>query len=86
MEKVELDNYYLTDKINIILRQTDYTIEEATAKLKEKNNNYIEVIKDYLGITEKKALPSQKSLNQQIFTHLRGELDHCMREYNERKK
>jgi RNA binding exosome subunit len=71
-------------EVDIILRQTDYTIEVAREKLKQHDGNHINVIKDYLGVNKTKPLLT-KSLNQQIYSHLRSELDSCMREYNERK-
>ena len=34
--------------INLVMRQTDYTEEQVKEKLVEWNNNYINVIKEYL--------------------------------------
>ena len=45
----------IDEKIQKILRQTDYTEDTAFMKLKEYNYDEIAVIKAYLGITEKKA-------------------------------
>ena len=47
---VETDQ--IEEKIQIILRQTDYTEETAIMKLKEYNYDQIAVIKSYLGISE----------------------------------
>lgn len=73
----------VNEKVQIVIRQTDYTVEQATQKLKEHNFNEISVIKAYLGIVEKKPI-QQKSLNQEIYTQLRYRLDSNMRNYNER--
>jgi hypothetical protein len=73
----------IDEKIQIILRQTDYNEDIAREKLKEHNFNEINVIKSYLGITEKKALPV-KSVNQEIYRQLRSRLDTNMRDYNSR--
>ena len=39
------------------------------------------MIKDYLGITEKKA-PPLKSLNQEIYSQLRSKLNDSIKTYN----
>ena len=59
------------EKIQIILRQTNYTEEEATQKLQENNYDHIQVIKNYLGVTEKKA-PVLKTKNQEIYRQIRN--------------
>jgi len=73
----------IPEKIQIILRQTNYTHEEANEKLKEYSFNEIAVIKAYLGIVDKKKI-MQKTLNQEIYTQLRYRLDTNMRDYNTR--
>ena len=75
----------ITNKVQIILRQTDYSEEVAREKLKESNFDHILVIKSFLGITEKKA-PQIKSKNQEIYKQLRYKLDSSMREFNIRKE
>jgi hypothetical protein len=73
----------IDDKIQKILRQTDYTEEETREKLKKFNFNEISVIKAYFGINEKK--PKQvNSINQEIYRQLRYKLDSNMRDYNQR--
>ena len=44
----------IDDKIQKIMRQTDYSEDLAREKLKEFHFNEIDVIKSYLGISEKK--------------------------------
>ncbi len=78
---VETDQ--IEGKIQVILRQTDYTNEIARLKLQEFNYNEIDVIKDYFGITEKKE-PPIKSINQAIYKQLRTHLDSAMSNYRER--
>jgi len=78
---VETDQ--IEEKVQKILRQTDYTEEVAREKLKEHGYDEIGAIRSYLGITEKKA-PQPKSVNQEIFRQLRHKLDSNMREYNAR--
>ena len=61
------------EKIQIIILQTDYTEEEARTKLREFGQDYMKVIRFYLGITEKKA-PPIKSVNQEIYKQIRDRL------------
>jgi hypothetical protein len=68
----------------IILRQTDYTKDEAREKLQEYNYDHLKVIRDYLGVTEKKELSKTKSINQEIYTQLRHKLDNDMQNYQKR--
>lgn len=79
---VETDQ--IDSKIQIILRQTDYTANEAREKLQQFEYNEIAVIKDYFGITEKKAPIQIKSVNQAIYKQLRTHLDGAMKNYRER--
>ena len=79
------NNNEIQEKVQMILRQTDYSEEEASNKLKDHNYNHIQVIKSYLGITEKKA-PPIKTVNQEIYKQIRYRLDSTMREYNLRKE
>lgn len=69
--------------IDIILRQTNYSKEEAREKLEEYNNDYVAVIKAYLGV--KKDPSSITSVNQEIYKQLRFKLDSAMRDYTLRK-
>ena len=49
----------------MVMRQTEYTYEEAKQKLQENNNNYLQVIQQYLGKTVTKKEP--KTVNQKIY-------------------
>lgn len=79
------NNNEIQEKVEMILRQTNYTEEQAKNKLKEFNYDHIQVVKSYLGITEKKA-PPVKTVNQEIYKQIRYQLDLTMREYNLRKE
>jgi len=74
------DNY--DDKIKIIMSQTIYDYDESLLKLKQHNFNHINVIKDYMGITEKKAPTRILSVNQEIYKQIRKQLD--ISEYNKK--
>jgi hypothetical protein len=71
-------------KIQIILRQTDYNIEQARTKLADYNYDETSVIKAYLGIDNKKSSEKIKSINQEIYKQLRYKLDSNMRDYLQR--
>jgi len=73
----------IDDKIQKVMRQTDYNEHTAREKLSENGFDEIATIKAYLGITEKKA-PAMKSVNQEIYKQLRYKLDGSMRDYKER--
>ena len=79
-----MENLDLDEKINIILRQTNYTHEEANDKLKENNNDHILVIKKYIGINDKKITTTCKSnsLNQEIYKQLREKMNAGIKDYN----
>lgn len=79
----------IDEKIQMVLRQTDYTADQAKEKLEAFNYNEINVIKDYMGIDMKKQESNNKqssSINQQIYKQIRTKLDGSMREYREKKK
>jgi hypothetical protein len=78
-----IENDQIEDKIKIILGQTDYTEEVIREKLKAHNYDHLAVIRNYFGITEKKA-PPIKSVNQEIYRQLRYRLDNNMRNYQQR--
>jgi hypothetical protein len=68
-----------------VLAQTDYTEEVAKAKLQEFNYDLMRVLKDYMGIPDKKnEVPKIKSINQEIYKQIRHTLDSSMRIYREK--
>ena len=83
MEKT--DTLKEDELVQMVLRQTNYTENEAKDKLKEFNNDAILVIKSYFGITEKKAPEKVRSVNQEIYKQFRVKLDSSMKEYRDSK-
>jgi hypothetical protein len=83
MEKT--DTLKEDELVQMVLRQTNYTENEAKDKLKEFNNDVILVIKSYFGITEKKAPEKVRSVNQEIYKQFRLKLDSSMKEYRDSK-
>lgn len=63
--------------LQIILRQTDYSIEDAKAKLVENNNDYMKVIRCYLkqGVPDATLAIKPLSMNQQIYKEIRSFMD-----------
>ena len=64
----------------MICRQTDYTMEDATNKLKSTNYNYISVLNEYYGI--KKKPEEELTANQTIYKQIRTMMDEAA--YNQR--
>ena len=74
----------LNKHVKSVMSQTNYTEEQAIEKLKLFNCDYMRVIKDYMGIPEKKKERNVKSVNQEIFRQVRTKLDNTMKEYREK--
>lgn len=73
----------IEDRVQKIMRQTDYSAEMAREKLIEHNFDEISTIKAYLGISDKKT-SHIKSVNQEIYKQLRTKLDANMSDYQRR--
>lgn len=62
--KENIISYYMEfvsiENVDMVMRQTNYTKEKAEQKLSEHNNVTINVIKEYLNITEKKETEEKK--------------------------
>ena len=73
----ELPYFESNEKRAMVMRHTNYTIEEAIEYLKKYNNNEINVIKNYLGDTHTPPIHQLKivSLNQEIYKQIRSKLN-----------
>jgi len=72
-----------TDKINIILRQTNYSEVEIREKLTEFGGDEVKVIKNYLGISTANFPTSiTRSPNQEIYRQIRHKMDMSIRDFN----
>jgi hypothetical protein len=67
--------------INIIMRQTTYSREEAVAKLETHNNDMFKVLRDFMRIPEKNPVPTG-SLNQTIYKEIRNTLGSVPIDFN----
>jgi len=73
--------------LEMIMRQTNYTKEEALKKLKFWNYNFIYVMKEYLNPNFlKKKEKSKKSLNQRLMKEIRHFCENGQKTYDLRKK
>ena len=74
--------------INLVMRQTDYTEEKAIDRLKKWNNNYINVIKEYLNpdFDQPREKSKPKTLNQQMMGEIRQFMDDVYVKFENRKK
>ena len=72
-----MDQSESNTNIEIIMRQTDYSYEEAKNKLQLHNNNITEVIRLYLKpeTSDTPEIKPQLSMNQQIYKEIRSLMD-----------
>ena len=74
--------------IDLIMRQTNYDEEKATIKLVEWDNNYLNVIKEYMNpdFQKKKKEEKKGSKNQMIYGEIRNFMDDVNRQALWRKR
>ena len=82
MENTDQEKY--EKYVKHIMSQTNYNEEFAREKLKEFNNDFMKVLKDYMGIPEKKENSQIKSVNQEIYKQIRYSLDQTMKDYRDK--
>ena len=74
--------------IKLVMNQTNYSEEETKDKLKEWNNNYINVIKEYLNPDFNKPKEKEEeniSLNQKMMKGYRDFMDDVYNKFHKRK-
>lgn len=76
------NNEDIANNISKVMSQTNYNEEQAKKKLIMFDNDYLKVIRDYMGIPEKKE-QKVKSVNQEIFRQIRKSLDSSMKTYRD---
>ena len=77
----EIDDVRIKEMCEIVSRQTDYSLDEIKDKLIEYNYQYIDVIKEYMGIEKEKPYVIA-SINQEIYKQIRHRLDAATKDYN----
>lgn len=77
------------EQIVSIMRQTNYTREETENKLLEHDNNMIHVIREFMGLplynNTSKNTRTKASLQQEMFTQIRKQLDLSIRDFNQKQ-
>lgn len=75
--------------VELVMRQTNYTQEEAIEKLEEHKYNYLSVIKLYMNPENKqssKPANTNKTKNQMIYGEIRNFMDDVNKQYLYRKR
>lgn len=71
----------LHEMIEMVVRQTDYSYEQAKEKLIEMKWDYKNVILDYMCPDKKDNTKKAKTLNQEIFSQIRKQMDAASENY-----
>ena len=74
----------LSDKIDIVMRQTNYTDTEAHEQLELYHFYPVLVIRKFLGISDAPKIVKPVSLNQETYKQIRLQLDSGIREFKQR--
>ena len=75
----------MTEKyVKDIMTQTNYSEEVAREKLALFNNDFMKVLKDYMGIQDNQKPNQIKSVNQEIYKQIRHNLDKSMKDYRDK--
>ena len=80
---------HLNNLKDIVMRQTDYSEEQALEKLKEHNNDIMTIVREFMGIstkTTKDTKNNNTSVNQQIYGEIRNLMDTAAASYKARKE
>jgi len=68
-------------KINMVVSQTSYTVDEAKELLEITNGDYVKIVMDYLkkdkGVDEP-VVSKKQSINQCIYKHIRDKMNENM--------
>ena len=75
----------MQEKIDCIQRQTDYSEIQVREKLIEKNMDHIAIIKEFMGVPEKKP-EVVKSIQQTIYSQLRKKMNDSVKDFNRREE
>lgn len=72
--------------VQVVCRQTDYDEEKAKDKLVEHALDLQAVVREYMGVGEKKVEEKKTSTNQMVFKEFRTFLDDAASSYYKRKE
>ena len=75
------------EKVEIIMRQTNYDKDLATKKLLEWDDNYMNVIREYMNPSfQNKKVEKKKSIQQNVISEIRNFMDNVSIDYEQRKE
>ena len=80
-----IEIYKIRSMIDMVVKQTNYTPEEAYEKLTQYKGDITAIIREYMG-TVIKPIENKQSVNQKIFSEIRGFMDKAVDGYNKRKE
>lgn len=72
--------------VQVVCRQTDYDKEKAKDKLIQHSLDLQAVVREYMGVGEKKTVEKKTSTNQMVFKEFRTFLDEAASSYYKRKE
>lgn len=70
----------------IVMRQTDYSQEQALEKLEQHNNDIMSIVREYMGVSTITKKNELKSVNQQIYKEIRTLMDDAAASYKIKKE
>lgn len=71
---VMVDNDVISERVEMVKRQTSYSDEEAKEALKKNNYDTMACIREYLEIPQSDVKSTKLSINQQIYKEIRTQL------------
>jgi hypothetical protein len=80
---------HLNNLKDIVMRQTDYSEEQALEKLKEYNKDVMTIVREFMGVstkTTKDIKNNNTSVNQQIYGEIRNLMDTAAASYKAKKE
>ena len=80
---------HLNNLKDIVMRQTDYSEEQALEKLKEHNKDIMAIVREFMGVSTKTKDTKNNnntSVNQQIYGEIRNLMDTAAASYKAKKE
>ena len=76
----------MTNLQNVVMRQTDYSAEMARSKLEEHDLDVQKIVREYMGLDDKKAEADTRSTHQKVYSEFRSFLDDAAGSYYRKKE
>ncbi len=81
---MESKGEFSRDVVELVMRQTGYDEEKASAKLSEHKGEVVAVIREHMG-GSKYTKPEPSTTNQAVFSEIRGMMDDAASRYRAEK-